>query len=71
MVWVFQVFFYVNYVVIESCFGFCMGYVNGLFKIFVMVYYMYIMIIIIIWCFDNDWIIDLFGKGFVFGSVVI
>lgn len=71
VVWVFQVFFYVDYVVVESCFGFCFGYGDGLCQFSVVMYNVYIVIVVVVGGFDDYWIVDVFGMGVVSVYVVV
>lgn len=68
---IFQVFFYVNYIVVESSFCFCMGYGDGLCQFSVVVYYVYIVIVVVVGGFDNYWIINVFSNGMVFIYIVV
>lgn len=68
---IFQVFFYVNYIVVESSFRFRTGYGDGLCQFSVVAYYAYIAIVVVVGGFDNYRIINAFSNGTVFIYIVV
>lgn len=68
--WVFKEFFYVNCCVIKGCVSFCLCGFNGFYKFIFVVNYVYIMIIVVVSGFNDDWVINVFCNGFVVFGVV-
>lgn len=71
VVWIFQVFFYVYYVVVESCFCFCFGYGDGLCQFSIVMNYVYIVVVVVVGCFDDYWIVNMFGMSVVCIYIVV
>ncbi|MNI20288.1 hypothetical protein D3C73_737620 [compost metagenome] len=70
MAWVFQVFFHVNHVVVESRFGLRLGHGNGLLEVFVAAHYAHAATAAAAGCLDDNRIADALGEGTVFIHVV-
>lgn len=58
MVWVFEEFFYVYLWVVECMVGFFVGYVYCVDECGFGVYDVYFVFVVVVGCFDDDWIVD-------------